>query len=347
MIHTMDVILKLSPFFYQQILQSFGEPDTITCWETQVFANSGISKLTLFKVVHNHFQACYLRLNINPSFILTGRFDPNALFDEYDFAELIPAFNELVASIIDSHLHSLEYWTASRIDYAADALITGSIQPQQYVELAKLGLLPISSVEASRPGWVSYTAENGSCRVRVYHRGPAVRSNFLGLPDAVYQIADQTLRLEVECHDARLGSIASRKTFPSRQVEHFLSCPDVGWEELSRQSRRIFGVHDYYSLSGSTPRITGSDYLQRTQNDLRVFLKSVQVAGGLQAAQDRWNQGQPIPFRFNKQRSTGRVFSPAQVRRIIRQLRRLHINPVPLPIGWKPGCFPHPFPELF
>lgn len=347
MIHTMDVSLRLSPFLYHEILQSYGELDTRTCWETQAFSNTGISKLTLFKVTHNRFQACYLRLNINPSLVMTGRFDPNELFDEYDFAQLIPAFNQLVASIVDSPLPSLEYWTASRIDYAADALITSIFYPQQYVELAKLGLLPSSSVETSRPGWVSYTAENGSCRVRVYHRGPAVRSKFHGLPNAVYHIADQTLRLEVECHERRLYSIKSRKNFPNRQVQHFLSCLDVGWEELSRQSRRIFGAHDYYSLSGSTPRITGSDYLQRTQNDLRAFLKSVQVAGGLQAAQDKWNQGQSIPFRFNNKRSAGRIFSPAQVHRIIRQLRRLHINPVPLPVGWKPGCYPHPFPELF
>ena len=347
MLHTMDISLKLSTFRYQEILRSFDEPVTKSHWQTDEFAGSGITTMTLFEVDRPRFHACYLRLYINPCLIITGQLDPNALFDEADFAELIPAFNELVRESIDSDLPSMEDWTASRIDYAADAFIDSNFIPQQYVTLAKQGLLPTcTELDTDHPEWISYTAENGSCRVRVYHRGPAVRAKYPGLPEAVYKYADRTLRLEVECHEARLGSIKSRKDFPNRQIQHFLTCPEIAREELSRQARRIFDEHDFFSLNMSTPRITSSNFQKRTQNDLRAFLKSVQVAGGLQKAQTKWNQGQAIPYRYNKQRFAGCVFSPAQVRRITGQLRQLQINPVPLPIGWKPGQFPHPFPAL-
>ena len=347
MIHTMDTSIRLSTFRYQEILRSFDEPVTRSHWQTDAFAGSGITTLTLFEVVRPRFHACYMRLYINPCLIMTGQLDPNALFDETDFAEMIPPFNGLVHEFIDSRLPSLEDWTVSRIDYAADAFIDSNINPQRYVVLAKQGQLPpCTELDTDHPEWISYTAENGSCRVRVYHRGPAVRAKYPGLPEAVYQYADHTLRLEVECHEDRIGSIKTRKNFPDRQVQHFLTHPEIAREELSRQARRIFDEHDYFSLNMSTPRISSSNFQKRTQNDLRAFLKSVQVAGGLQKAQNKWNQGQAIPYRYNKQRFAGRVFSPAQFRRITGQLRQLEINPVPLPIGWKPGHFPHPFPVL-
>lgn len=364
MIHTLDVITPLLEYQYRSLLRAYDEREDIGNWYTKAFSSTGISELALTSINEANYHGYHLRLRINPSFLIARHgninavVDPNAVFDETDFAELIPAFNECVAEIVGFTVPSFEYWNAWRIDYLADAIINNSpIRPEAhyYIQLAKSGLLPQQSkLDESFVDRISYLAENKSCKVSLYHRGPAVRSIYFGLDESTYLAADKVLRLEVQCLARRLKSLADSYSLPNRQIQHFLTRPDIGLAELSRQASRIFDYHDYYSLNKAAPKITKSNFQQRTKDDLRNFLKSIQTAGGLKAAQKKWKKGEPIEYRFNERRFPDMVFSSTQVRRIITQVRQLQMNPVPLPLRKdksKPAPFPkglvqHPFPAL-
>jgi len=373
-IHTMDISCWLSEYQFQMILDEQGATQDSLQYETTAYAPSGISALRLYRVDRADFQSQYLQISMNPQFVITGASDPMALFDPLDFAELVPAFREVLETITNVRTPPLPKWYAARIDYAMDTQVNNSATrpaAQQYVELARRGFLPLRAEVIGRPEWVSYAAANNSSVVSVYSRGPALRARFLGLDEEVYCAADDLLRLEVRCEKQRLSSIRQRYHFPNRQLQHFMTHPEIGQAELSRQARRIFGVHDYRTFRRNAAIINRAPGLQRrTKAAMKDLLKAFEVATGtipaqregdspiqifgIPAARLAWSNGRPVYARLARRRIAA-LFSPWQVGRLIRRLRELGINPVSLPMLstranpaalLQLGQVQHPFPEL-
>ena len=348
MIHTMDISCSLQQYQFAAILNEHNESKSLV---TSEFSRQGITELAVFEYNNsktNH-HGYYLQIIMNPSGVMAGRPDPMALFDETDFAELIPAFDSCMQQITRVSLKSLPEWKARRIDYAQDAETGNSpIRPasQCYVDLARLGALPYKSkANAGNPEWESYLEGNDSCKVRIYARGPALRTRFLGLAESVYTDADKLLRLEVECGKGRLTTLAKKYDHNDRAVKNFLTHPEIGPAELARQAACVFGYGNYLSFNKAAARIKASRLQKRSKEDLRGFLKSVTAAGGFMNAQSRWNKGKPVKFRFNNKNGNA-CFSASQIKRIKRDLRELQINTVPVPPSWHRGEIEHPFPEL-
>ena len=374
MIHTMDISCWLSEYLFQMILDELGATQDSLPYTTTAYAPSGFTELHLYRVDCVGFQSQYLQISMNPQFVMTGASDPMALFDPLDFAELVPAFREVMETVTNVRTPPLPEWYAERIDYAMDTQVNNSATrpaAQLYVELARQGLLPLRAEATGRPEWISYAVANKSSVVSVYSRGPALRARFLGLDEEVYSTADDVLRLEVRCKKERLSSIRQSYHFPNRQLQHFMTHPEIGQAELSRQARRIFGVHDYRTFRRNAAIINRAPGLQRrTKAAMKDLLKAFEVATGtipaqregdppiqifgIPAARLAWSNGRPVYARLARRRIAA-LFSPWQVGRLIRRLRELGINPMSLsrmPADRNSaallqlGQVEHPFPEL-
>ena len=351
MIHTMDISCRLSEYQFQTILDEQGATQDSLPYETTAYAPSGISALRLYRVDRADFQSQYLQISMNPQFVITGASDPMGLFDPLDFAELVPAFREVLETITNVRTPPLPEWYATRIDYATDTQVNNSATrptAQQYVELARQGLLPLRAEETGLPEWISYAAANNSSVVSVYSRGPALRARFLGLDEEIYRTADDVLRLEVRCQKGRLSNIRQRYSFPNRQLQHFMTHPAIGQLELARQARRVFGRWDYISYRRAARYIEGVPSLQkRIRTALKHFMKAIEIAKGITNAQAVWHQDTPMPIviRFAAGKIKVQV-TPVQFVRYIRRLHKLHLNPVPIPASWDIGVIEHPCPGL-
>ena len=349
MIHTIDVSTQLTSFAYEELQRELGAPTDRTSWSTNAYAASGLTKTTLYRITSQRFTGYFLRVSMNPHHVLRQSADPMALFDPSDFAELIPAFDGLLQSITDVSLPSLPYWLAYRIDYAADAVINNSpTRPSaaRYIDLARRGFLPVGANNQTQAGWISLKSGNKSGSVQLYHRGPALRSRFAGLAEDVYQQADRLLRLEVQCKKGRLTSLARKHRFPDRTLQHFMTAPHIGHDELARQCQRIFGSFGFFSYRKAAAQINRNAALQRrTKADILNLIKAVEVAGGIVAAQEKWLQGTPISLHFAKERRSVH-YSNAQVFRLLRRLVRIGQHLVVVPAAWRMGVVEHPFPAL-
>lgn len=349
MIHTIDISTQISSFSYAELQRAFDVPVGRTSWSTNAYAPSGLTRITLYHVSSQRFTGDFLRVSMNPHHVLHQTADPMALFDQADFAELIPAFDNLLSSIISVRLPSLPDWYASRIDYAADAVIDNTpTRPAatRYIDLARRGYLPVGAKNQTEPEWISFKAGNKSCSVQLYHRGPALRSRFTGLAEGVYQQADRLLRLEVQCKKGRLTSLARRHRFPDRTLQHFMTAPTIGHDELKRQCCRIFGSFGFVSYRKASAQIKGKAELQkRTKTDILDLLKAIEVEGGIIAAQAKWLQGTHTEFHFSHRRVLVRL-NKAQVLRRLRKLFQLRQHLVVIPAAWHIGVIEHPFPDL-
>ena len=349
MIHTIDISAQISSFSYAELQRAFGVPVDRTSWSTKDYAASGLTRVTLYRISSPRFTGYFLRVSMNPHHVLHQHADPMALFDLADFAELIPAFDDLLRSIISVRLPSLPDWCACRIDYAADAVVGNTpTRPaaNRYIELARRGYLPVNAKNQTVAGWISLKAGNKSCSVQLYHRGPALRSRFIGLDQEVYQQADRLLRLEVQCKKGRLASLARKHRFPDRTLQHFMTAPSIGHDELARQCRRIFGSYGFVSYRKAAAQINRNGQLQRrTKSDMLNMLKAVEVEGGIVAAQANWQQGKPTPLHFAKRRLSVH-FTNGQVRRLLHRLVQVRQHLVVIPAAWRIGEIEHPFPDL-
>ena len=349
MIHTIDISTQLTSFTYGELQRELGAPPDRTSWNTNAYAASGLTKTTLYRITSQRFTGYFLRASMNPHHVLRQSADPMALFDPSDFAELIPAFDDLLRSIISVSLPSLPYWRACRIDYAVDAVVNNSpTRPSadRYIDLARRGFLPVGANNQTGAGWISLKSGNKSGSVQLYHRGPALRARFAGLAEDVYQQADRLLRLEVQCKKGRLTSLARKHRFPDRTLQHFMTAPHIGHDELARQCRRIFGSFGFVSYRKAAAQINRNAALQRrTKADILNMIKAVEVAGGIVAAQEKWLQGTPISLHFAKERRSVQ-FSNAQVFRLLRRLVQFGQHFVVVPAAWRMGVVEHPFPAF-
>ena len=348
-IHTIDISTQLTSFTYEELKRELGAPPDRTLWRTNAYAASGLTKATLYRISSQRFTGHFLRLSMNPHHVMRQAADPMALFDPQDFAELIPAFDDLLRSIINVSLPSLPDWLACRIDYAADAEVNNSsTRPSagRYIDLARRGFLPVGANNQTGAGWISFRAGNKSGSVQLYHRGPALRSRFTGLAEDVYLRADRLLRLEVQSKKGRLASLARKHRFPDRTLQRFMMSPNIGHDELTRQCRRIFGSFGFVSYRKAAAQINRNAALQRrTKADILNLLKAVEVAGGIVAAQEKWRQGTPISLHFAKQRLNVQ-FSNAQVFRLLRRLVQVGQHLVVGSAAWRMGVIEHPFPAF-
>lgn len=349
MIHTIDISTQLNPFQYQQFLYEYGEAIESRSWTTDAFASEGITKLSVYRVVKAKFQGCFMSITMNPQFVMTQAFDPISLFDLDDFAELIPAFNDIMQSMTNISLPSLPYWQSTRIDYAMDVEVANQADRPDagsYLDLARRGFVPQRKKETGQPGWISYYTGNKSSSVRVYHRGPALRSRVPGLAQSVYLAADRTLRFEVECNKGRLDSLVIKHCLPNRQVQHFMTCPEIGLAELQRQAEQIFGVHDYVSYRKAAAPIKRACLQPRAKTELLQLMKAIDTANGIAAAQAKWSKGKPVNIRFAKVRIPV-IFTPAQQRRSVKRLDEQQINMVPVPPKWGLTTVENPFIDFW
>ena len=349
MIHTMDISTPLTSFRYQQLLYEYGEPLNSRSWTTDAFALNGITELAVYEVDKPHFKGYFMSITMNPQFVMTQAFDPISLFDLADFAQLIPIFDDLMQSITSISLPSLPYWTATRIDYAMDIEVDN--QPDrpgalEYLELARRGFVPQRKKEKGQPGWISYYVGNKSSTVRVYHRGPALRARIPGLAQSVYLAADRTLRFEVECNKGRLVSLAKKHGFRSRQVQHFMTRPEIGLAELQRQAEQIFGIHDYVSYRKAAAQIKRACLQLRAKTELLQLMKAIDTAKGIAAAQAKWSKGKSVSNQFARKRIPV-IFTPAQQRRIVKRLDEQQINMVPVPPCWRMKKVENPFIDFW
>ena len=346
MIHTIDISTQLTSFTYEEIKRELGAPPDRMSWSTNAYAASGLTKTTLYCISSQRFTGYFLRLSMNPHHVMRQSADPMALFDPTDFAELIPAFDDLLRSVTSVSLPSLPCWIVCRIDYASDAIV-GNVPARpsadRYIDLARRGYLPVGAKNQTQADWISFKAGNKSGAVQLYHRGPALRSRFTGLAEDVYQQADRLLRLEVQCKKGRLASLARKHGFSDRTLQHFMMAPSIGHDELVRQCQRIFGSFGFVSYRKAAAQINRNDQLQRrTKSDILYLLKAVEVEGGIVAAQSNWQQGKPTPLHFAKQRLSVR-FTNAQVLRLLRRLVQSRQHLVVIPAAWRMGAFEHPF----
>ena len=349
MIHTIDISTRLTSFLYEELQRELGASPDRTTWSTNAYGASGLTKTTLYRISSQRFTGYFLRLSMNPHHVMRQSADPIALFDPTDFAELIPAFDDLLRSITSVSLPSLPCWIVCRIDYASDAIV-GNVPSRpsadRYIDLARRGFLPAGAKNQTQAGWISFKAGTKSGSVQLYHRGPALRSRFTGLAEDVYQQADRLLRLEVQCKKGRLASLARKHRFPDRALQHFMTAPHIGHDELARQCQRIFGSFGFVSYRKAAAQINRNASLQRrTQTDILNLLKAVEVAGGIVAAQEKWLQGTPISLHFAKQRRSVQ-FSNAQVLRLLRRLVQVRQHLVVIPAAWRIGTIECPFPAL-
>ena len=349
MVHTLDISTPLTPFEYAELQRELGANPQKAAWSTNDYSASGLTQITLYRIVRPNYTGHFIRIAMNPYHVMKQSADPMALFDPADFAALIPAFDFLITTITNIILPSLPNWIACRIDYAVDAVVGNSATrpaADRYIELARRGYLPFGATNQSQVDWISFRAGNSSCGVQLYHRGPALRSRFMGLAETIYLQADTLLRLEVQCKKGRLASLAHKHHFPGRALHYFMHTPDIDRYELSRQCRRIFGGYDFVSYRRAAATINRDSQLRRrTKEDIQYFIKAIEIEGGIMPAQEKWQHGMSSSLHFAKRRINVR-FSPAQIRRLVRRLSSFGFHFVTIPASWHIGVIEHPFPCL-
>ena len=344
MIHTVDVRITLTESAYRHILREYGEPAGLQRYLINDFADDGLTEIKLYQFFSNRTTKYYMRVTMNPQHVLTGQYDPLALFDEDNYIAMSEKFDQLISSVSSLTLKPLSQWTASRIDYAYDIkLIPGSDTgtATKYLEMGKRGLLPQCSVLKENDGWVSYRAENNSVTVNYYEREAALQSRDYEFNDTVYQKARDILRFEVQCLTPKLKTLAGSSGISGRPIGFYMN-RDLWRKIISGYGQRIVGTQDYYSVLYASLTLRKCRVLRADAiKNLLDFLKAVDVAGGINEATAIWKQNKPVHIHWTKE-DKDICLTDSQRQSRMRQLRRLGINPVPIPVHMKKSRLVNP-----
>ena len=355
MIHTVDVRITLTEPAYNHVLHEYSQKRCLRRYHIQGFEGEGLTEIKLYQYFSNRTTKHYLRITMNPQHVLTGNYDPLALFDEANYQNLADKFDQLMLLITSLKLPPLSQWTVCRIDYAYDAKLnpnnnTGT--PADYIELGKRGPLPLCAKLKQEEGWVSCRMENNSVRVNYYSKEQELRSRAYEFDDDIYEQAHNLLRFETQCLSPKLKALARNAGISGRPVCFYMS-RDLWLQIISKYGERIIGKQDYYSVLNAsmklrTCRKSHSDKLLRTDevNNLRDFLKAVDVAGGLSAVKEAWEKQQPIHIHWTKE-DKNILLSNQQRRSRMSRLREMGINPAPIPVTMGKGQLVNPLRKFW
>lgn len=334
MIHTCDIRCRISEYTYLNILSQYGESPSLNTWQTDAFAGEGVTSISLFRMQGDNISFCSIMACINPDFVVSGRYDPLALFHSSRYSDLVRRFDEIMQDFTPETLPSLSHWRAERIDVAYDVIIPSQdsswATPLTYIDLARRGSRPGSLIE-DRPDWISYRDETNSVTLNFYQRGPALRSRGIKFSDEILVQADQTLRFEVQLEKPKLKYIAQRNGFQGRELPRFMD-EALHNSQLEYYAKRVVGIDDYYSVSRAANILSRSpDVRSDVANNLIHFLKAVESAGGLYSARNRWSQNRSVPI-FDRDPACTQVrLSLNQYYQRLKRLRGVRINAVPIP----------------
>lgn len=339
MVHTADVRITLTEHDYQYILQEYGQTKDSRHYRIRNFAADGLTEIRLYTFFGNQSTKHYLRVTMNLAHVLTGRYDPLALYDGSDFQILAGNFEALMASVTAMPLPPLSQWTTCRIDYAYDAKLEPDKNvgtPADYVALAKRGLLPQQAVLVEKEGWMSCREENGSVRINCYDKGAEIRERKYPFDEDVCDRARNVLRFEVQCLATKLKCLVQNAKGSGRSIEFFISA-DIWRQIISEYGHRVIGEEPYFSILHASLFLrrcavapNGKKLRSDVVENLLDFIKAIDTAGGLGEAINSWKQQKAIHIRWTKT-DKNILLNDSQRRSRMRQLRQLKVNPLPVP----------------
>ena len=355
MIHTVDIRITLPESDYNRILQEYGQTKGLRRYLIQDFAADGLTEIKLYAFFSNRTTNHYLRIAMNPQHVLTGKYEPLALFDEANYQAMASVFNKLMLSITSLKLPPLSQWTVCRIDYAYDAKLNPTCNTgtaAEYVDMGRRGSLPLCATLKRKASWNSCRAESNSIRINYYDKEQELQNRACTFDDGVYERVHNLLRFEIQCLSPKVKALARYAGISGRPLDYYM---DKGlWQQIiSKYGERIIGKQDYYSVLNASMKLrtckkpdSGKPLRADEVKNLRDFLKAVDVAGGIGQAKEVWKKQQPINIHWTKENK--KVCLTDQQRRArMSRLREVGINPVPIPVNMNKGRLVNPLQEFW
>lgn len=336
MIHTCDVRCRLTEAEFEFILAEYGESVQRHAWQTEHLSGEGLTCVSLYRGIYEGIPRCSIIVSMNPQHVLTGQYDPLALFDSQAYLLLEQRFAGLMTEFTSVPLPSLCYWKAQRLDIAVDVEIRNDPQwvtATDYLDLARQGVRP-GTVDIERVDWISYRDETNSVTVNFYHKGPELRSRPFNFDQDTYTRADSMLRFEVQCNKAKLSYLAQQQQFPGREFSHYMD-ESLQNKQIEYYAKRVVGVYDYFKVVRAASAMRAARRRIDVNKNIVRFLKAIAAAGGISPAREQWNAGHPIAIVDAQEGRMPLLLTNSQYYQRMKQLRFEQINAVPLPNGMR------------
>ena len=107
MIHTCDVRCRLTEAEFEFILAEYGESVQRQAWQTEHLSGDGMTCISLYRSIHDGLTRCSITVSMNPQHVLTGHYDPLALFDSQAYPLLEQRFDGLMTELTSVPLNML------------------------------------------------------------------------------------------------------------------------------------------------------------------------------------------------------------------------------------------------
>lgn len=209
----------------------------------------------------------------------------------WDIDAVEQAFNQVVQKFCPL-MPVFEDWKVNRIDYCVNVRTP---YVEEYLDLLKKGKRPYLKDWYDRQG--NYSQKPGSLylvstakkkyrgiTVCFYNKRDEMRKK-LGVSDQeaewdeiddVLQLAENVLRLEIQCHKQKTEYLRKKYKMPTKEIKHFLN-PEIAHEIILTYLVKISGTADYNRKNVALEIIERTGCRQTTKDKMAQIIKDVAV----------------------------------------------------------------------
>lgn len=248
----------------------------------------------------------------------------------WDVDEVEQQFNTIIEQFLPI-MPQFEFWKVNRIDYCVN-IQTRYVD--EYIELLKKGDRPWLKDWYDRQG--NYTQKKGSLylvstakkkknrsvTINFYNKQDQLQKQF-GVPedelqfdeiDPTLELAENILRLEVQCHRAKTEALKKKYGMDGKYVKEFLNY-EIAYDVLKNYLLRIAGTSDYHRKQIAYQMIDDGSFKDETKLKLKQIIANVSIQhSNVSKVRERYAEDGTM--------------SKDEYSRLLRKLQDKNINPV-------------------
>lgn len=297
MVHTAE----LTYFPSKEIIDAFNNlPSTQYYSQEKTYWNGSLKKdygLTFrIKKIGNErlgFVSIRMICRINFKKLISENPNRDAKVDimtAWDIDDVEKNFNEVVQRFCP-FMPMFEDWKVNRIDYCVNVHTTFV---EEYLDLLKKGDRPYLKDWYDRQG--NYSQKQGSLylvstakkkrnrgiTVNFYNKYDEIRKS-IGVSeneaewdqvDEVLQLAEDVLRLEIQCHKPKTEYLRKKYNMPTKEIKYFLD-PEIAHDLIKRYLLRIAGVAEYNRKNVALEMVKKTGCKQETKDKMAMVITDV------------------------------------------------------------------------
>lgn len=307
----------------------------------ELFDNLGLNVTLRYYLVNQQYHYHAITIRLNPKrLIKKDEYVEVARFNDY--AEISQAFKKAFEPVREA-FYALEHtqrfpfpfddiskYNVCRIDYCANVR---SDQAKLYMHLTRRADIPKGFKVEEQYDTVSkrmkeypntFYVKNKSVCINFYDKEYQVRTVLKN--SNLLLAAQNVLRFEVQCNAQKVNNIAQKYRL-ERSIHH-LSKDTLSLNILVDYYRKTVGFEDYYSLPVAKNLIREAEVKEKDKRKMYDVLALISMKRSVWKARDEYKHG-------NKEFNS-----------VLKQIKKLGINPVTIPVGWKVKHLPNLIQEI-